>query len=152
MRRSANRQVLRQDRVGVGGADRGTDRGSHGGSTPQASHLCHGTYLQHRHGFADLRIVRRSRIGELVDDWLTRSFSTLPAPTCKRKSSSSPFFLPFTTADWAKFTQRRINVETDTGDRVLEPADFFRNGIPASLVATSVIVTLGYAIMRFMGL
>ncbi|SCZ87939.1 BZ3500_MvSof-1268-A1-R1_Chr2-3g05407 [Microbotryum saponariae] len=44
-----------------------------------------------------------------------------------------------------------INVEDDLGDRYLEPRDFFTRGIPASVVATTVIITLGYGIMRALG-
>ncbi|KDE06348.1 hypothetical protein MVLG_03258 [Microbotryum lychnidis-dioicae p1A1 Lamole] len=45
-----------------------------------------------------------------------------------------------------------INVEDDLGDRYLEPRDFFTRGIPASVVATTVIITLGYGIMRALGM
>ncbi|SCV74838.1 BQ2448_7867 [Microbotryum intermedium] len=45
-----------------------------------------------------------------------------------------------------------INVEDDLGDRYLEPRDFFTRGIPASIVATTVIITLGYGIMRALGM
>jgi phosphate transporter len=38
------------------------------------------------------------------------------------------------------------------GQRYLDPSDFFKNGIPASIIATVVICTLGYVIMRTMGL
>lgn len=38
------------------------------------------------------------------------------------------------------------------GQRYLDPKDFFKNGIPASIIATIVIATLGYVIMRTMGL
>ena len=38
------------------------------------------------------------------------------------------------------------------GERYLEPSDFFKNGIPASIVAVIVIITVGYSIMRFMGM
>lgn len=46
----------------------------------------------------------------------------------------------------------RINVEDDMGQRYLEPADFFKNGIPASIVTVIIIITLGYAILFQMGL
>ncbi|KAI5476710.1 phosphate transporter [Pseudohyphozyma bogoriensis] len=45
-----------------------------------------------------------------------------------------------------------INVEDDMGQRYLEPSDFFKNGIPASVVAVVVIVTVGFGIMRAMGM
>ena len=45
-----------------------------------------------------------------------------------------------------------INQEDDMGERYLEPSDFFKNGIPSSVVATVVIITVGYGIMRLMGL
>lgn len=45
-----------------------------------------------------------------------------------------------------------INVEDDMGQRYLEPSDFFKNGIPASIVAVIVIITVGFAIMRLMGM
>lgn len=38
------------------------------------------------------------------------------------------------------------------GQRYLEPADFFKNGIPASIVAVAVIISLGYFCMRALGL
>lgn len=38
------------------------------------------------------------------------------------------------------------------GQRYLEPSDFFKIGIPGSVVATIVVITIGYAIMRALGL
>ncbi|ORY69413.1 SPX domain-domain-containing protein [Leucosporidium creatinivorum] len=45
-----------------------------------------------------------------------------------------------------------INVEDDMGQRYLEPSDFFKNGIPASVIAVIVVITVGYGIMRALGL
>ncbi|GAA6036484.1 hypothetical protein JCM8097_003529 [Rhodosporidiobolus ruineniae] len=45
-----------------------------------------------------------------------------------------------------------INVEDELGQRYLSPRDFFVNGIPASIIATTNIITLGYALMRVLGL
>ncbi|GAA5826045.1 hypothetical protein JCM11251_000105 [Rhodosporidiobolus azoricus] len=45
-----------------------------------------------------------------------------------------------------------INVEDELGQRYLQPSDFFRCGIPASVVATGIIITLGYGLMRVLGL
>jgi len=36
--------------------------------------------------------------------------------------------------------------------RYLYPSDFYRNGVPASIGATAVIITIGYAVMRLLGL
>lgn len=38
------------------------------------------------------------------------------------------------------------------GQRYLEPSDFFKNGIPASIIAVIVVITVGYGIMRALGL
>ncbi|KAM0750269.1 SPX-domain-containing protein [Meredithblackwellia eburnea MCA 4105] len=45
-----------------------------------------------------------------------------------------------------------INQENDLGERYLEPSDFFKTGIPASILAVVVITTLGFGIMRAMGM
>ncbi|GAA5910816.1 hypothetical protein JCM6882_003435 [Rhodosporidiobolus microsporus] len=45
-----------------------------------------------------------------------------------------------------------INVEDELGQRYLQPSDFFRCGIPASVVATAIVITMGYGVMRLMGL
>ncbi|BGP13434.1 hypothetical protein JCM10213_008594 [Rhodosporidiobolus nylandii] len=45
-----------------------------------------------------------------------------------------------------------INVEDELGQRYLQPSDFFKVGIPASVAATAVIITVGYTVMRAMGL
>ncbi|GAA6054153.1 hypothetical protein NBRC10513_006151 [Rhodotorula toruloides] len=45
-----------------------------------------------------------------------------------------------------------INQEDELGQRYLDPRDFYVNGLPASVVATVIIVTLGYVIMRLIGL
>lgn len=45
----------------------------------------------------------------------------------------------------------RITQENKLGQRFIGASDFLKNGIPASLLATFVIVTVGYAIMRLLG-
>ncbi|GAA6061062.1 hypothetical protein JCM10212_000105 [Sporobolomyces blumeae] len=45
-----------------------------------------------------------------------------------------------------------ISLEDEMGLPYLTPADFFKNGVPASIVATTIVVTLGYGIMRLLGL
>ncbi|WRT68378.1 uncharacterized protein IL334_005354 [Kwoniella shivajii] len=45
-----------------------------------------------------------------------------------------------------------ITQENKLGQRFIGASDFLKNGIPASLLATFVIVTVGYAIMRGIGL
>ncbi|KAK4050233.1 low-affinity phosphate transporter [Microbotryomycetes sp. JL201] len=45
-----------------------------------------------------------------------------------------------------------INVEDDIGQRYLEPRDFFLNGIPSSVFAVVVIITVGFGIMRALGM
>ncbi|KAK4049903.1 low-affinity phosphate transporter [Microbotryomycetes sp. JL221] len=45
-----------------------------------------------------------------------------------------------------------INVEDDMGQRYLEPKDFFLNGIPSSIFAVVVVITIGFGIMRILGL
>ncbi|GJN93376.1 hypothetical protein Rhopal_006430-T1 [Rhodotorula paludigena] len=45
-----------------------------------------------------------------------------------------------------------INQEDELGQRYLNPSDFYKNGIPASIGATVIVITLGYAIMRLLGL
>ncbi|KAM0786287.1 hypothetical protein ACM66B_001766 [Microbotryomycetes sp. NB124-2] len=45
-----------------------------------------------------------------------------------------------------------INVEDDIGQRYLEPKDFFLNGIPSSVFAVVVIITIGFGIMRALGM
>ncbi|GAA6022391.1 hypothetical protein JCM10207_004751 [Rhodosporidiobolus poonsookiae] len=45
-----------------------------------------------------------------------------------------------------------INVEDELGQRYLQPSDFFKCGIPASVAATGIVISLGYVIMRVIGL
>ncbi|GAA6005625.1 hypothetical protein JCM11491_003705 [Sporobolomyces phaffii] len=45
-----------------------------------------------------------------------------------------------------------ISLEDDVGQPYLTPVDFFKNGVPASIIATTIVVTLGYGIMRLLGL
>ncbi|WWC71593.1 uncharacterized protein I206_105551 [Kwoniella pini CBS 10737] len=45
-----------------------------------------------------------------------------------------------------------ITQENKLGQRFIGASDFLKNGIPASILATFVIVTVGYAIMRALGL
>ncbi|GAA5988953.1 hypothetical protein JCM10908_006244 [Rhodotorula pacifica] len=45
-----------------------------------------------------------------------------------------------------------INQEDELGQRYLDPSDFYKVGIPASVVTAAVIITLGYVIMRAIGL
>ena len=66
-----------------------------------------------------------------------------------------------------------ISLEDDVGQPYLTPADFFKNGVPASIIvsstlsltrsywialtitlsqATTIVVTVGYALMRLLGL
>ncbi|GAA5886837.1 hypothetical protein JCM16303_005724 [Sporobolomyces ruberrimus] len=45
-----------------------------------------------------------------------------------------------------------ISLEDDVGQPYLTPVDFFKNGVPASIFATTIVVTLGYGIMRLLGL
>ncbi|KAK4688593.1 phosphate transporter, partial [Tremellales sp. Uapishka_1] len=44
-----------------------------------------------------------------------------------------------------------ITQENKLGQRFIEASDFLKNGVPASILATFVIVTVGYAIMRSIG-
>ncbi|GAA5896517.1 hypothetical protein JCM8208_004221 [Rhodotorula glutinis] len=44
------------------------------------------------------------------------------------------------------------NQEDELGQRYLYPGDFYRNGVPASIGATAIVITIGYAIMRLLGL
>jgi phosphate transporter len=46
----------------------------------------------------------------------------------------------------------RITQENKLGQRFIGASDFLKNGIPASLLATFVIATVGYFIMRALGL
>lgn len=80
---------------------------------------------------------------------LTR-FLLLAAPIFKRSSS----FLPGvdTILLISPVRTHSINVEDDMGQRYLEPSDFFKNGIPASVIATIVVITVGYGIMRALGM
>ncbi|GAA5862441.1 hypothetical protein JCM3774_002518 [Rhodotorula dairenensis] len=45
-----------------------------------------------------------------------------------------------------------INQEDELGQRYLDPSDFYKVGIIASVVTAAVIITLGYVIMRAIGL
>ncbi|GHJ86009.1 hypothetical protein NliqN6_2411 [Naganishia liquefaciens] len=45
-----------------------------------------------------------------------------------------------------------ITQENKLGQRYIEPSDFLKNGIPASILALIVIVTIGYAVSRALGL
>jgi len=45
-----------------------------------------------------------------------------------------------------------INQEDDMGQRYLAVNDFLKNGIPASIAATIVIITVGYGLMTVIGL
>ncbi|KWU45074.1 SPX-domain-containing protein [Rhodotorula sp. JG-1b] len=47
---------------------------------------------------------------------------------------------------------RMINQEDELGQRYLDPSDFYKVGILASVVTAAVIITLGYIIMRAIGL
>lgn len=48
--------------------------------------------------------------------------------------------------------RRRITQENKLGQRFIGATDFLKNGIPASVLATFVICSIGYAIMRPLGL
>ena len=41
--------------------------------------------------------------------------------------------------------------EDSLGRRYLTSGDFLKNGVPATVIATAVIVTLGYGLMRLIG-
>lgn len=45
-----------------------------------------------------------------------------------------------------------ITQENKLGQRFIGASDFLKNGIPASILATAVIVSVGYAIMQALGL
>ena len=45
-----------------------------------------------------------------------------------------------------------ITQENKLGQRFIGASDFLKNGIPASILATAVIVSVGYAIMSALGL
>lgn len=44
-----------------------------------------------------------------------------------------------------------ITQENKLGHRFINANDFLKNGIPSSIIATFIIVTIGYAIMRALG-
>ncbi|GAA99969.1 uncharacterized protein L969DRAFT_96586 [Mixia osmundae IAM 14324] len=45
-----------------------------------------------------------------------------------------------------------INLEDEVGTRYLSANDFLKNGVPASVIVTTVVITLGYGIMRALSL
>jgi phosphate transporter len=45
-----------------------------------------------------------------------------------------------------------ITQENKLGHRFISASDFLKNGVPASVLAAFVIVTIGYAIMRSLGM
>lgn len=45
-----------------------------------------------------------------------------------------------------------ITQENKLGQRYIGASDFIKNGVPASVLATLVIVTVGYGISRSLGL
>ncbi|GAA5954427.1 hypothetical protein JCM21900_006807 [Sporobolomyces salmonicolor] len=45
-----------------------------------------------------------------------------------------------------------ISLEDDVGQPYLQPIDFFKNGVPASVVVAAIVITMGYGIMRLLGL
>jgi phosphate transporter len=50
------------------------------------------------------------------------------------------------------FNMTAITQENKLGHRFINAGDFLKNGIPASILATFVIVTIGYAIMHALGM
>ena len=116
-----------QYRLGVGRSDRCSNRSCDGNSSSEIIDPRHGAHLQRRNGIANLWIVSLHASSHRI--LLSLTISVLSSPNLQA-----------------------INVEDDMGERYLEPSDFFKNGIPASLVAVVVIITVGYSIMRFMGM
>ncbi|GAA5975622.1 hypothetical protein JCM11641_003548 [Rhodosporidiobolus odoratus] len=101
-----------------------------------------GTFISHTIA-AVLVVPIASRIGEAME---------VPHPTLLIFSTtlicSAAMGLPISGFP----NLQAINVEDELGQRYLQPSDFFRCGIPASLAATGIIITLGYVIQRGLGL
>jgi len=74
-----------------------------------------------------------------------------PSPVPPSPSPSpSPSLSPFLSLSLARRPPRSL--PSSRRRRYLYPGDFYRNGVPASIGATTIVITIGYAIMRLLGL
>lgn len=77
--------------------------------------------------------------------------SPSPSPVPPSPSPSpSPSLSPFLSLSLARRPPRSL--PSSRRRRYLYPGDFYRNGVPASIGATAIVITIGYAIMRLLGL
>lgn len=100
------------------------------------------TFISHTIA-AVLLVPIASRIGESLADPHPRLLIMATALICSAGMGLPVSGFPNMTA---------ITQENKLGHRFINANDFLRNGIPASVLAAFMIVTLGYAIMRALGL
>ncbi|OCF37916.1 phosphate transporter [Kwoniella heveanensis BCC8398] len=100
------------------------------------------TFISHTIA-AVLLVPIATRIGESLDEPHPRLLIMATALICSAGMGLPVSGFPNMTA---------ITQENKLGQRFIGASDFLKNGVPASLLATFVIVTVGYAIMRALGL
>ncbi|ORY35603.1 SPX domain-domain-containing protein [Naematelia encephala] len=100
------------------------------------------TFISHTIA-AVLLVPIATRIGDSLDEPHPRLLIMATALICSAGMGLPVSGFPNMTA---------INQENKLGQRYIGPQDFLRSGIVSSVLATFVIVTIGYAIMRGLGL
>ncbi|WWC90734.1 uncharacterized protein L201_005671 [Kwoniella dendrophila CBS 6074] len=100
------------------------------------------TFISHTIA-AVLLVPIATRIGDSLDEPHPRLLIMATALICSAGMGLPVSGFPNMTA---------ITQENKLGQRFIGASDFLKNGIPASILATFVIVTVGYAIMRALGL
>ncbi|WOO83830.1 putative transporterc [Vanrija pseudolonga] len=100
------------------------------------------TFISHTIA-AVLLVPVASRIGESLADPHPRLLIMATALICSAGMGLPVSGFPNMTA---------ITQENKLGHRFINASDFLKNGVPASILATFVIVTIGYAIMRSLGM
>ncbi|WWC93751.1 hypothetical protein V866_000587 [Kwoniella sp. B9012] len=100
------------------------------------------TFISHTIA-AVLLVPIATRIGDSLDEPHPRLLIMATALICSAGMGLPVSGFPNMTA---------ITQENKLGQRFIGASDFLKNGVPASVLATFVIVTVGYAIMRSLGL
>lgn len=100
------------------------------------------TFISHTIA-AVLLVPIAERIGSSLDDPHPRLLIMATALICSAGMGLPVSGFPNMTA---------ITQENRLGQRYIEASDFLKNGIPASILATIIIVTIGYFISRSLGL
>ncbi|KAL7422800.1 low-affinity phosphate transporter [Cryptotrichosporon argae] len=100
------------------------------------------TFISHTIA-AVLLVPIATRIGQSLDDPHPRLLIMVTALICSAGMGLPVSGFPNMTA---------ITQENKLGQRFIGASDFLKNGVPASVLATFIIGTIGYAIMRAIGL